>query len=109
MALTHDELRDAVAEEMMLKSTTVALSAEDAAFISARITRTLAWLEEEGLVFWPDGKIPEAAVEPLTMIVASRCAPGFAVQYNLGELGILTLRKLAAARKSENPTAAVYF
>lgn len=79
MTKTTAELRESVAKKLGVMSVDEELDAEDAAFIDARIEGATDFLQEVGLVWWVAGSIPNAALEPMTFIVASLAAPDFGV------------------------------
>jgi hypothetical protein len=109
MSLTKADLRDAVAEELGIKRAEETLSSADAVLIESRIAGVHEYLLGEGLAYWDVNDIPDAVREPLTMIVASRAAPAFGVQYAAGPEGTRLLRIHCARRGSQEPTKAEYF
>jgi hypothetical protein len=109
MALTKTDLRDAVAEELGIKRAEETLSAADAVLIERRIEGVHEYLLGEGLVYWDIDDVPDAVREPMTMIVASRAAPAFGIQYAGGPEGTRLLRIHSAQRGSSEPVKAEYF
>lgn len=109
MALSKADLRDAVGEEIGIKRAEETLPAADADLIEKRIDGVHEFLMGEGLAYWDVGDIPEAVREPMTMIVGTRCAPAFGVQYDSFAGGMQLLRQHCARRKSKAAAKAEYF
>ena len=109
MALSKADLRDAVAEELGIKRAEEALSSADAALIEKRIDGTYEYLVGEDLAYWDVDDMPDAVREPMTMIVSSRAAPAFGIQYPGGPEGTRLLRVHCARRGTSQPTKAEYY
>lgn len=111
MTKTNDELRDSVAVELGIKSIGVELSAEDSEEILAKVATVRAFLEalRPSLCTWPDDEIPEEVFEPLSMIVAARCANIFSVPYNGGAEGMALLKRVVTAEPDSAPVQANYY
>lgn len=115
MAITNTDLFVLVAEELGLVGNGQALSADDRDRIERRAVKVRAWLVEEGLCYWLDDAIPDAAALPLSKIIAGQCAeiygrgPGSDVPYALGEEGFRLLERHVAQRSAKEPVPADYF
>jgi len=71
MTKTTAELRESVAKKLRIKSVDMDLDADTAATIDARIQDVSDYLREAGLVWWEDNAIPNAAMMPMTLMVAA--------------------------------------
>ena len=115
MSLTNVQVHTLVAEELGLISGNESLSADDADKISRRRVSVRAWLVEEGLCYWLDGVIPDAASLPYAQILAGQCAemygrgPNSSAPYLLGEAGFIALQRHVSQRSAKEPTKADYF
>lgn len=115
MSVTNTDLYQIVAEELGIRGAGETLTADESDLISRRASKVRAWLIEEGLVFWVDDAIPEAAALPYAQIIAGQCAeafgrgPGADVPYLLGETGYRLLERYVSQRSSKESVSAEYF
>jgi len=115
MATTNVQLYVLVAEELQLISGNEALSADDSDKISRRASRTRSWLIEEGLCYWLDDDIPDAAALPLAQIVAGQCAEmygrglGSSAPYPNAAAGYALLERHVSQRSAREPVKTEYF
>jgi len=115
MTITNTQLYQLVAEELALIGPAQALSADDRDRIERRAVKVRAWLIEEGLAYWPDDSIPDAASLPYAQIVAGQCAemygrgPGSDMPYPLGDVGFRLLERHASQRSAREPVSSEYF
>jgi hypothetical protein len=112
---TNTDLYTLVAEELALISNGETLDANTSDMISRRASRVRAWLIEEGLCFWLDDAIPDAAALPYAQVVAGQCAEAFGrgpnsdTPYLLGETGYRLLERYVSQRSSKEPVMVEYF
>ena len=115
MTTTNTDLYTLVAEELALISNGETLDANTSDMISRRASRVRAWLIEEGLCFWLDDAIPDAAALPYAQVVAGQCAEAFGrgpnsdTPYLLGETGYRLLERYVSQRSSKEPVMVEYF
>lgn len=115
MTITNTQLYELVAEELGLIGSGQALSADDRDRIERRAVKVRAWLIEEGLAYWPDDSIPDAASLPYAQIVAGQCAemygrgPGSDTPYPLGDVGFRLLERHASQRSAREPVSSEFF
>lgn len=115
MTITNNDLYVLVAEELGLIGNGQALTADDQDRIQRRAGKVRAWLIEEGMAYWIDDVIPDAAALPLAKIIAGQCAeiygrgPGSNVPYALGEEGFRLLERHVSQRSAKEPIMADYF
>lgn len=115
MTTTNAQLYTLVGEELGIVQGNEALSADDTDKISRRAARIRAWLIEEGLVYWDDNSIPDAAALPLAMVIAGQCAemfgrgPSAESPYPSGSAGFQLLREHVSKRSSREPVRVDYF
>jgi hypothetical protein len=115
MTTTNTQIYTLVAEELGLISGNEALSADDQDKISRRASRIRAWLIEEGLCYWLDDVIPDAAALAYAQIVAGQCAELYGrgqnsqTPYLFGDAGFRALERHVAVRSQKEPIQAEYF
>lgn len=115
MTITNTDLYQLVGEELGLIGPGQALSADDRDRIERRAEKVRAWLIEEGLVYWLDNAIPDAAALPYAQVVAGQCAeiygrgPGSDVPYALADAGFRLLERHISQRSSKEPVVTDYF
>jgi len=115
MAITNVDLYVLVGEELGLIGGGQALTPDDQDRIARRAGKVRAWLTEEGLVYWIDNVIPDAASLPLAKIIAGQCAeiygrgPGSSAPYALGEEGYRLLERHVSQRSAKEPVTVDYF
>lgn len=115
MTTTNLQLYTLVGEELGIVQGNEALSADDTDKISRRATRVRAWLLDEGLVYWLDDAIPDAAALPVAKILASQCAEVFGrgptaeSPYADGPAGLQLLKEHVSQRSAKEPVKAEYF
>jgi hypothetical protein len=80
-----------------------------------RADKVRAWLIEEGLRYWLDGVIPDAAALPFAQILAGQCAemygrgPQSDTPYVLADAGLRLLERHVSQRSSKEPVMSEYF
>jgi hypothetical protein len=74
---TLAQLRNRVLGKLGVLSGTETATAEDAALVEQVATNVHAMLDREVYVTWVLSAIPDTIMEPLTYIVAARCADDF--------------------------------
>jgi len=115
MTITNTDLYQLVGEELGLIGPGQALSADDRDRIQRRADKVRAWLIEEGLVYWIDSAIPDAAALPYAQVIAGQCAeiygrgPGSEIPYALGDTGYRLLERHVSQRSSKEPVVTDYF
>lgn len=115
MTVTNNDLYTLVAEELGLIGGNETLSADDSDKISRRAAKVRAWLIEEGLCYWVDDTIPDAAALPYAQVVAGQCAeiyergPGSDAPYLSGEVGFRLLERHVSQRSAKEPVKSNYF
>lgn len=115
MTTTLTQLYTLVGEELGIVQGNEALSPDDTDKISRRASRVRAWLIEEGLCYWADNAIPDAASLPFAMILAAQCAEQFGRgagaenPYPGGQSGYQLLREHVSKRSAKEPVRAEYF
>ncbi len=115
MTITNTDLYQLVGEELGLIGAGQSLAAGDRDRIARRAEKVRAWLIEEGLVYWIDDAIPDAAALPYAQVVAGQCAeiygrgPGSDAPYALGETGYRLLERHVSQRSSKEPVVTDYF
>ena len=115
MTITNAELRVLAAEELGIKAGTMSLTSDQDDFINRRLTPMRAWLIEEGLTYWPEDAIPDAAAIPMAKILAGQCAELFGRgpkaddPYEGGAAGYAALERHCSQRSSKEPVKAEYF
>jgi len=77
MSKTTAELRESVAKEIGILTPAMPLADDDADLIDARIQEVSDYLRELGLAWWVDNSIPNAAMMPMTLMVAARVCGNF--------------------------------
>lgn len=77
MTATTAELRESVAGKIKILRADMPLDAADAATIDRKIGEVTNYYRERGVVWWVDNAIPNAAVLPMTMLVAAWTADDF--------------------------------
>jgi len=114
MSVTNTQLYTLVAEELGLIGVE-SLDADTSDKISRRASKVRAWLIEEGLCYWPDGTIPDAASLPYAQVVAGQCAevfgrgPNSSAPYLLGDIGFRALERHVSQRSAKEPVITEYF
>jgi hypothetical protein len=114
MTITNTELYTLVAEELGLIGVE-SLDADTSDKISRRASKARAWLIEEGLCYWIDDAIPDAASLPYTQIVAGQCAeifgrgPNSPTPYLMGDVGFRALERHVSQRSSKEPVKSTYY
>jgi len=115
MTITNVELYTLVAEELGLISGNESLSADDADKISRRASKVRAWLIEEGLCYFLDDAIPDAAALPYAQILAGQCAemygrgPGSPAPYTNAAAGYALLERHVSQRSAREPVKTEHF
>lgn len=115
MSITNTQLYQIVAEELGLVGPGQSLSADDRDRIERRAVKVRAWLIDEGLAYWLDDAIPDAAALPYAQIIAGQCAemygrgPGSDMPYALGETGFRLLERHVSQRSSKEPVKVEYY
>ncbi len=115
MTTTNVELYQLVAEELGIVGAGESLSADVSDMISRRAAKVRNWLIEEGLVYFIDDAIPDAAALPYAQVVAGQCAEAFGrgpnsdTPYLLGETGYRLLERHVSQRSSKEPVMVEYF
>lgn len=111
MTVTNAQLRTLVGRELeVLPSNRASLNAADGALVDEYISGVRAWLIEEGLCYWADGSIPEAAKLGFAYLVADECKGSFGkASYNKGPKGLELLKRHVATLPSGEPTTADYY
>lgn len=115
MSITNTQLYQLVAEELGLVGPGQALGADDRDRIERRAVKVRAWLIDEGLAYWLDDAIPDAAALPYAQVIAGQCAemygrgPGSDMPYALGETGFRLLERHVSQRSSKEPVKAEYY
>ncbi len=115
MTTTNVELYQLVAEELGIVGAGESLSADVSDMISRRAAKVRNWLIEEGLVYFIDDAIPDAAALPYAQVVAGQCAEAFGrgpnsdTPYLLGETGYRLLERHVSHRSSKEPVMVEYF
>ena len=71
MTATTADLRESVAKKLRVKSTDMDLDDATASAIDDRIDEVTNYLRELGLIWWADDAIPDAALMPMTLMVAA--------------------------------------
>lgn len=115
MTTTNVQLYTLAAEELGIVQGNEALDADNTDKIARRATRVRAWLLDEGLVYWLDDAIPDAAALPLAMILAGQCAEQFGrgagaeAPYTGAAAGLQLLKEHVSQRSAKEPVRAEYF
>ena len=115
MTITNNELYILVAEELGIIGAGQSLSADDRDRIARRAQKVRAWLIEEGLVYFIDDAIPDAAALPYAQIIAGQCAemygrgPGSDMPYPLGDVGFRLLERHASQRSARETISSESF
>ena len=115
MTTTNTQMFQLVAEELGLIGAGQSLSADDRDRIERRANIVRAWLIDEGLCYWLDDAIPDAAALPYAQIVAGQCAemygrgPGSDMPYALGETGFRLLERHVSQRSAREPIKSEYY
>ena len=115
MTVTNTDLFRIVGEELAIIGAGETLSADVSDMISRRASKVRAWLIEEGLCFWLDDAIPDAAALPYAQVIAGQCAEAFGrgpnsdTPYLLGETGYRLLERHVSQRSSKEPVMVEYF
>ena len=115
MTITNSQLYTLVAEELGLVSGNESLSADDSDKIERRAQKVRAWLIEEGLVYFLDDAIPDAAALPYAQIIAGQCAemygrgPNSSAPYLLGDIGFRALERHVSQRSAKEPVKSQYY
>lgn len=115
MSTTNVQLYTLVGEELGIVQGNESLSADDTDKISRRASRVRSWLIDEGLCYWVDDSIPDAAALPLAMIVASQCAEVFGRgvgaenPYPNGATGLQLLKEHVSQRSQKEAVTSEYF
>lgn len=115
MTTSNTDLYQLVGEELGIIQAGETLSADVSDLISRRAARVRAWLIEEGLCFWVDDEIPDAASLPYAQVVAGQCAEAFGrgpnsdTPYLLGETGYRLLERHVSQRSEKEPVSTEYF
>lgn len=115
MTTTNTDLYKLAAEELGIVGAGEALSADLSDVISRRASRVRSWLIEEGLIYWLDDAIPDAAALPYAQVIAGQCAEAFGrgpnseTPYLLGETGYRLLERHVSQRSEKEPVSAEYF
>ena len=115
MTVTNSEVYTLVAEELAIIGSGQSLGADDQDRISRRAAKVRAWLIEEGLAYWVDDAIPDAAALPYAQVVAGQCAemygrgPNSDTPYLLGETGYRLLERHVSQRSEKEPVSTEYF
>lgn len=114
MTKTNNEIYTLVAEELSLIGVE-SLDADTSDKISRRAAMVRAWLIDEGLCYWVDDAIPDAAALPYAQIIAGQCAetfgrgPNSPTPYLLGDVGFKLLERHVSQRSARQPVTAEYF
>lgn len=115
MTITNTQLYQLVAEELGLVGPGQALGADDRDRIERRADKVRAWLIEEGLCYWINDAIPDAASLPYAQVIAGQCAEmygrgaGSDVPYALGETGYRLLERHVSQRSAREPVSSEYY
>ena len=115
MSTTNLQVYALVGEELGLISGNETLDADTSDKISRRAAKVRAWLIEEGLCYWIDDSIPDAAALPYAQVVAGQCAevfargPGSERPYLGGDVGFRLLERHCSNRSAKEPVKSVYF
>lgn len=115
MAVSDTTLRLLVAKELGLVAGAETLNANDDAKIDEYFDGVKAWLQEEGLWYWPADANPEAIKIPVAQIVAQQAAEHFGrgagaeAPYTKGGEGFAALERHNSKRSSKEPVKANYF
>jgi len=115
MTVSNVELYQLVGEELGIIGAGESLSADVSDMISRRAAKVRAWLIEEGIVYFIDDAIPDAAALPYAQVIAGQCAEAFGrgpnsdSPYLLGETGYRLLERHVSQRSSKEPTQSEYF
>ena len=115
MTVSYVELYQLVGEELGIIGAGESLSADVSDMISRRAAKVRAWLIEEGIVYFIDDAIPDAAALPYAQVIAGQCAEAFGrgpnsdSPYLLGETGYRLLERHVSQRSSKEPTQSEYF
>jgi len=115
MTVTNVEMYQLVAEELGIIGAGESLSADVSDMIARRAAKVRNWLIEEGIVYFIDDSIPDAAALPYAQVVAGQCAEAFGrgpnsdTPYLLGETGYRLLERHVSQRSAKEPVAAEYF
>lgn len=115
MTVTNTEMYQLVAEELGIIGAGESLSADVSDMISRRAAKVRSWLIEEGIVYFVDDAIPDAAALPYAQVVAGQCAEAFGRgpnsdnPYLLGETGYRLLERHVSQRSAKEPVSSEYF
>jgi len=115
MTITNVQIYQLVGEELGLIGPGQSLGADDADRIARRADKVRAWLIEEGLCYWLDDSIPDAAALPYAQILAGQCAeiygrgPQSDTPYVLADAGLRLLERHVSQRSSKEPVMSEYF
>lgn len=115
MSKTSAEIYLLAAEELGIVGAGESLSADMSDMISRRAALVREWLIEEGVVYWLNDAIPDAAALPYAQVIAGQCAEAFGrgpnseTPYLLGETGYRLLERHVSQRSEKEPTPAEYF
>lgn len=115
MSITNTDLYQIVAEELGLIGAGQSLAADDRDRIARRAAKVRAWLIEEGLCYWVDDDIPDAASLPYAQVIAGQCAEmygrgaGSETAYSLGEAGYRLLERHVSQRSAREPVTSEFY
>ncbi len=115
MTVTNVEMYQLVAEELGIIGAGETLSADVSDMIARRAEKVRAWLVEEGIAYFVDDNIPDAAALPYAQVIAGQCAEAFGrgpnsdTPYLLGETGYRLLERHVSQRSEKQPVTAEYF
>ncbi len=115
MTVTNVEMYQLVAEELGIIGAGESLSADVSDMIARRAAKVRSWLIEEGIVYFIDDSIPDAAALPYAQVVAGQCAEAFGrgpnsdTPYLLGETGYRLLERHVSQRSEKEPVSTEYF
>lgn len=113
---TLAQLRDRVLGKLGVLSGTETATAEDAALVEQVATNVHAMLDREIFLTWTTAAIPDTVMEPLTYIVAARCADDFGLPdarraelWTLHGAALGEIRTQVQAEANDAPVRAVYY
>ena len=115
MTVTNVEMYQLVAEELGIVGAGESLSADVSDMIARRAEKVRAWLVEEGIAYFVDDAIPDAAALPYAQVIAGQCAEAFGrgpnsdTPYLLGETGYRLLERHVSQRSEKGPVSTEYF